>query len=154
MKTNLTRQYGRSLCGKRLEMDAPFGAWGTQTFIAGLKHDNLADQGSNGRPEGYVPVLAPQLQPGIIYLAIAAATLREVGCWFLYLPPYCQTSILSKWHSSKHTWRNISSTHLPKSAISRTPRMLECEAGYGSLKARRFKSRLAYMAMRMRHFWR
>ena len=41
VKTNLTRQYGRSLCGSRLEMNAPFGAWGTQTFIAGLSHDNL-----------------------------------------------------------------------------------------------------------------
>ena len=41
VKTNLTRLHGRSLCGKRLEMDAPFGAWGTQTFIAGLTQDNL-----------------------------------------------------------------------------------------------------------------
>jgi hypothetical protein len=41
VKTNLTRQYGRSLGGKRFEMYAPFGAWGTQTFIAGLTHDNL-----------------------------------------------------------------------------------------------------------------
>jgi hypothetical protein len=41
VKTNLTRQYGRSLGGNRLEMDAPFGASGTQTFIAGLTHDNL-----------------------------------------------------------------------------------------------------------------
>ena len=41
IKTNLTRLRGRSLCGKRLEMTAPFGAWGTQTFIAGLTHDSL-----------------------------------------------------------------------------------------------------------------
>lgn len=41
VKTNLTRQYGRSLCAKRLEMDALFGAWGTQSFIAGLTCDNL-----------------------------------------------------------------------------------------------------------------
>jgi hypothetical protein len=41
VKTNLTRLRGRSLCGKRLEMTAPFGAWGTQTFIAGLTHDSL-----------------------------------------------------------------------------------------------------------------
>jgi hypothetical protein len=25
----------------RLEMDAPFGAWGTRTFIAGLTQDEL-----------------------------------------------------------------------------------------------------------------
>ena len=36
VKTNLTRLRGRSLCGKRMEMAAPFGAWGTQTFIVGL----------------------------------------------------------------------------------------------------------------------
>jgi hypothetical protein len=41
VKTNLIRQYGCSLCGKRLEMDTPCGAWGTQTLIAGLMHDNL-----------------------------------------------------------------------------------------------------------------
>ena len=41
IKTNLTSLRGRSLCGKRLEMTAPFGAWGTQTFIAGLTHDSL-----------------------------------------------------------------------------------------------------------------
>ena len=41
VKTNLTRLRGRSLRGQRLEMDTPFGAWGTQTFIAGLTHDNL-----------------------------------------------------------------------------------------------------------------
>jgi hypothetical protein len=41
VKNNLTCQYGRSLCGKRLEMDAPFGAWGTQAFIVGLTHDHL-----------------------------------------------------------------------------------------------------------------
>ena len=104
VKTNLTRQYGRSLCGKRLEMDAPFGAWGTQTFIAGLKHDNLiAPWVIKGAMDGeafeaYVRnVLAPELQPGTVvicdnlathYNQAAAATLREVGCWFLYLPPY------------------------------------------------------------------
>ena len=32
VKTNLTRQRGRSLRGERLEMNAPFGAWGTPDF--------------------------------------------------------------------------------------------------------------------------
>jgi hypothetical protein len=36
VKTNLTRLRGRSLRGQRLNMDAPFGSWGTQTLIAGL----------------------------------------------------------------------------------------------------------------------
>ena len=41
VKTNLTRLRGRSPKGERLPGDAPFGAWGTQTFIAGLTVDGL-----------------------------------------------------------------------------------------------------------------
>lgn len=36
VKTNLTRLRGRARRGQRLEMDALFGNWGTQTIIAGL----------------------------------------------------------------------------------------------------------------------
>ena len=104
VKTNLTRQYGRSLCGSRLEMNAPFGAWGTQTFIAGLSHDNLiAPWIIKGAMDGeafeaYVRnVLAPELRPGTVvicdnlathYNKAAAEALRDVGGWLLYLPPY------------------------------------------------------------------
>ena len=35
--TKMTRLYGRALCGDRLKALAPFGRWGTQTFIAGLR---------------------------------------------------------------------------------------------------------------------
>ena len=35
--TKMTRLYGRALCGDRLRALAPFGRWGTQTFIAGLR---------------------------------------------------------------------------------------------------------------------
>ena len=98
VKTNLTRLCGRSLCGKRLEMDAPFGAWGTQTFIAGLTQDELiAPWVIKGAMDGeafeaYVRnVLVPELQPGTVvicdnlathYNKTAAAILREAGCWF------------------------------------------------------------------------
>jgi hypothetical protein len=41
VKTNLTRLRGRALRGQRLRMDAPFGRWGTQTFIAGLTSQGL-----------------------------------------------------------------------------------------------------------------
>lgn len=41
VKTNLTRQRGWSQRGEQLVMDAPFGSWGTQTFIAGLSADAL-----------------------------------------------------------------------------------------------------------------
>jgi transposase len=103
VKTDLSRQYGRSLCRKRLEMDAPFGAWGTQRLIAGLMHDNLiAPWIIKGAMDGeafeaYIRnVLAPELQPGTFVICHnlathynkAAAVLRDVGCWFLYLPSY------------------------------------------------------------------
>ena len=39
--TKMTRLRGRSLCGERLKMHAPFGRWGTQTFIAGLRCHEL-----------------------------------------------------------------------------------------------------------------
>lgn len=104
VKTNLTRLRGRSLRGQRLAMDAPFGSWGTQTFIAGLTQDALiAPWVIKGAMDGeafaaYVRhVLTPELDPGTVVVldnlathrnAEAAKALREAGCWFLYLPPY------------------------------------------------------------------
>ena len=42
VKTNLTRTRGWGpIDSTRLEMDAPFGAWGTQTFIAGLSAQGM-----------------------------------------------------------------------------------------------------------------
>ncbi|TGN44392.1 hypothetical protein E4L95_20245 [Paracoccus liaowanqingii] len=41
VKTNLTRLRGRARRGQRLRMDAPFGGWGTQTFLAGLTSEGL-----------------------------------------------------------------------------------------------------------------
>ena len=40
--TKMTRLRGRSARGTRLEADAPFGHWRTQTFIAGLRIDELS----------------------------------------------------------------------------------------------------------------
>jgi len=104
VKTNLTRLRGRSLRGTRLEADAPFGSWGTQTFIAGLTHDALiAPWVIKGPMDGpafaaYVrQVLVPELPAGTAVVldnlathrnVEAAAAMREAGCWFLYLPPY------------------------------------------------------------------
>ncbi|MFG6592815.1 IS630 family transposase [Sulfitobacter sp. 1A12157] len=104
VKTNLTRMRGRALCGQRLEMDAPFGSWGTQTFIAGLTREALiAPWVIKGAMDGpafaaYVrEVLVPELSPGTVVIldnlathrnAEAAEALRQAGCWFLYLPPY------------------------------------------------------------------
>jgi transposase len=39
--TKMTRLRGRAREGQRLKMKAPFGHWGTQTFIAALRHDGL-----------------------------------------------------------------------------------------------------------------
>lgn len=104
VKTNLTRQRGWSPRGARLVMDAPFGSWGTQTFIAGLSADALiAPWVIKGAMDGgafaaYVEqVLLPELEPGTVIIldnlathknTAAAKAMREAGCWFLFLPPY------------------------------------------------------------------
>ena len=41
VKTNMTRLRGRAPVGQRLRMDAPFGRWRIQTFVAGLTADAL-----------------------------------------------------------------------------------------------------------------
>ena len=100
----MTRLRGRSPCGTRLNASAPFGAWGTQTFIAGLTHDQLiAPWVIKGAMDGaafaaYIrEVLVPEIEPGTVVVcdnlathknAEAAAALKDHGCWFLYLPPY------------------------------------------------------------------
>lgn len=104
VKTNLTRLRGRARRGQRLRMDAPFGAWGTQTFIAGLGSDGLiAPWVIKGPMDGpafatYIrDVLAPELTPGTVVIldnlathrnVEAAEAIRAAKCWFLYLPPY------------------------------------------------------------------
>lgn len=104
VKTNLTRLRGWAPRGDRLVMDAPFGSWGTQTFIAGLTADAMiAPWVIKGAMDGpafaaYVEkVLAPELTPGTVVIldnlathknADAAKAMRDAGCWFLFLPPY------------------------------------------------------------------
>ena len=74
--TKMTRLRGRSLRGARLKADAPFGHWRTQTFIAGLRVDELAApwvlDGPTHRAafETYIETqLAPCLQPGGVVIA-------------------------------------------------------------------------------------
>lgn len=102
--TKMTRIRGRARRGQRLKMKAPFGHWGTQTFIAALRHDGLTAPWVIDRPmnrqifEAYVETqLAPTLKPGDMVILDnlsshksqkAAAILKERGAWFLYLPPY------------------------------------------------------------------
>lgn len=102
--TKMTRLRGRSLCGERLPAQAPFGRWGTQTFIAGLRCGALTApwivEGAMDRPlfNLYVETqLAPTLERGDIVIldnlavhksARAAAALKARGAWFLFLPQY------------------------------------------------------------------
>src|SRR6056297_1288290 len=74
--TKMTRLRGRSRRGHRLEADAPFGHWRTQTFIAGLRVDGLTAPWVLDGPMNRVAFdtyivtqLAPVLQPGDVVIA-------------------------------------------------------------------------------------
>lgn len=102
--TKMVRVRGRALRGKRLPGAAPFGHWGTQTFIAGLRCDELTapwivDKAVDRAAfDLWVETqLAPTLAPGDVVVldnlavhksAKAARILKERGAWFLFLPPY------------------------------------------------------------------
>lgn len=104
VNTKMVRLRGRCLRGERLAMDAPFGHWGTQTFIAGLRCFGLTapwiiDRAMNRIAfDTYVETqLAPTLDKGDVVIldnlavhrsAKAAEILKQVGAWFLFLPPY------------------------------------------------------------------
>lgn len=104
IKTNMTPLRGRSLRGHRLPAEAPFGRWQTQTFVAGLRCDELiAPWVIEGAMDGaafdaYVETqLAPCLRPGDLVILDnlnvhksprAARALAARGAWFLFLPKY------------------------------------------------------------------
>ena len=102
--TKMTRLRGRSRKGQRLKAEAPFGHWGTQTFVAALRcHELTAPwviEGAMNRVafDTYIETqLASTLNRGDIVIldnlavhksAKAAQCLKEKGAWFLFLPPY------------------------------------------------------------------
>ena len=104
LKTNMSKTTGWAPRGARLVDHAPFGHWRTQTFVAALRHDRLdAPWIINGAMNGgmfdlYVETqLAPSLHKGDVVIPDnlsshkspkAAQTLRDIGAWFLFLPPY------------------------------------------------------------------
>ena len=103
----MTRLRGRSLRGARLKADDPIGHWRTQTFIAGLRVDELAApwvlDGPMNRAafETYIETqLAPCLQPGEVVIAdnlsshksaVAQALLKAQGNRLVFLPPTART---------------------------------------------------------------
>ena len=102
--TKMARLRGRSRRGRRLRADAPFGHWGTQTFIAGLRCHELTAPWVIDRPlnrsafDTYIETqLAPTLCKGDIVILDnlaghtsqrAVECLRQRGAWLLFLPPY------------------------------------------------------------------
>ncbi|WP_141194881.1 transposase, partial [Maliponia aquimaris] len=102
--TRMTRLRGRSARGTRLEANTPFGHWHTQTFIAGLRIDELSAPRMLDGPMNraafdlYIETqLAPTLQPGDVVIAdnlsahksaCAQEVLKSQGSWLLFLPPY------------------------------------------------------------------
>ena len=104
VKTNMAPLRGWGPKGQRLKAAAPFGHWKTLTFIAALRHDRIdapwVIDGAMNRElfELYVETqLAPTLRPGEVIILDnlsshkspkAAAIMKAVGAWFLFLPPY------------------------------------------------------------------
>jgi transposase len=104
VNTKMARLRGRARKGKRLKASAPFGKWGTQTFIAGLRHDGLTAPwvipGAMDREAFNIYIetqLAPTLRPGDVVIldnlsvhknAKAEAAVRARGAWMLFLPQY------------------------------------------------------------------
>lgn len=104
LNTKMTRLRGRTRRGRRLKASAPYGKWGTQTLIAGLRHESLSApwviQGAMNRTAFNIYVetqLAPTLKPGDVVIldnlsvhksATAEAAIRARGAWMLFLPQY------------------------------------------------------------------
>lgn len=84
VKTNLTRLRGRAPVGERLYGAAPFGKWGTQTFIAGLTQNAMIAPwvitGAMNGPafDAYIETqLAPVLDPGTVVILDNLSTHRS-----------------------------------------------------------------------------
>ena len=103
-KTNMTRTYGRSLCGQRLVDHVPYGRWETTTFLGAMRSTGfvapLCVEGAiNGALfQAWVEQhLSKVLRPVDIVVmdnlsshkgASVAAAIEAVGATLRYLPPY------------------------------------------------------------------
>jgi transposase len=104
VNTKMVRLRGRCPRGERLYAEAPFGHWATQTFIAGLRCQGLTapwvvDKAMDRLAfDTWIQTqLVPTLSKGDVVIldnlavhksAKAAQSLKDVGAWFLFLPPY------------------------------------------------------------------
>ena len=104
VKTNMAKTMGWAPLGQRLVDHTPFGHWHTQTFIGALRHDRLdapwVISGAMNKEmfDLYVTSqLVPTLREGDVIILDnlsshkstgAAQALRDIGAWFLFLPPY------------------------------------------------------------------
>ncbi len=102
--TKLTKRMGWSPRGERYRTHAPFGAWQTQTFVAGLRHTGLTAPWLVDAPmnreifEVYVETqLAPALATRDVVILDNVAfhkgprveeLIRARGAWLLFLPAY------------------------------------------------------------------
>ena len=105
-KTNMTRLYGRSMCGERCRFDLPHGHWQTNTMISALRCTGVIPEATmlfDGPTDatvfrGYVEhCLAPALRPGDVVVMDNLSShkvsgieesIQNVGAELLYLPPY------------------------------------------------------------------
>jgi transposase len=104
VNTKMVRLRGRCLRGQRLRGQAPFGHWATQTFIAALRTQGLTAPWVINKAMDRTAFdlwvetqLAPTLSKGDVVIldnlavhksAKAAQCLKNIGAWFLFLPPY------------------------------------------------------------------
>lgn len=130
VKTNMAKTTGWAPRGERLVDHAPFGHWRTRTFIAALRHDRpdapWVIDGPINRDlfDLYIETrLAPTLLSGDVIIPDnlsshkspkAAQILRDIGAWFLPLPPepmmtYGKPSVLSATCSPKTSASTTSS---------------------------------------------
>jgi Transposase and inactivated derivatives len=103
-KTNMARLYGRALRGQRLVAPVPHGHWMTTTFVAALRHDEIAAPCVfDGPMDGasflaYVEhFLVPTLRHGDVVVmdnlashkvAGVKAAIERAGATLRYLPAY------------------------------------------------------------------
>lgn len=103
-KTNMTRTYGRSLCGTRVIQRVPSGRWETTTFVGALRANGfVAPLTSDGPINGQLFLawvqqhLAPTLSPGDVVImdnlsshkvAGVREAIEKTGAELRYLPPY------------------------------------------------------------------